>query len=49
LIGGHDSVSHFVVNQNVVFYYHSGDQIVSRRPPLPPHSVQITVPNPLQS
>ena len=28
---------------------YSGDQIVSRWPPLPPHSVHITVPNPLQS
>jgi hypothetical protein len=29
--------------------FYSGDQIVSRLPPLPPHSLHNTVPKPLQS
>jgi hypothetical protein len=38
--------STIAIGRNKIY---SGDQTVSRRPPFPPQSVHITVPNPLQS
>ncbi|MGI0049807.1 MAG: hypothetical protein ACREAW_09730 [Nitrososphaera sp.] len=38
--------STIAISRNKIY---SEDQIVSRRPPFPPHSVHIIVPNPLQS